>query len=372
MFILHRFQPQPKAGPTPLNPFIWITVGLFAAASYVFPPAHANPSTSGASTSASHPAAPPPQTLNLQALGKELASGGLAGWVHGAVEDQSLYVFTYRDPKDFFTSIEFPIVPRDEKIRQQLRRLRRHDHVLVKGRFIENTSPLRHILVTELKPLQLWEKGASLPEYTYEASLPSALKGKNPIVAKVHAVAEEGRVLVIEYQDRILPVFVPDPASARALYRGDKIRLRYVIQERPGQPVHLRPDPKVKQPIRVLAPIKSRHGKKATLEGVLVQFPQSPQIRFDVYALQTLDRDGIVLDYTLVNFKNPETFQKIRQKLETVWKQHESHVVSGRNKLVNPKIRVRATGVLNIQAPNQANPQIVLDDEAAIRVIATP
>ncbi|MBW3625324.1 MAG: hypothetical protein KY468_18160, partial [Armatimonadetes bacterium] len=113
-----------------------------------------------------------------------------------------------------------------------------------------------------------------------------------------------------------------------------------------------------------------QHGKKRTLVGALVMFPQSPQLRFDVYALQTTDPDGTRLDYTLVNFTDPERFARIRQKLENAWKAHAGTAQSGRNKLIQPRLRVRATGVINIQSPQQANPQILLDGPESIEILA--
>jgi hypothetical protein len=42
--------------------------------------------------------------------------------------------------------------------------------------------------------------------------------------------------------------------------------------------------------------------------------------------------------------------------------------VSGRNKLISTKIRVRATGTFNEIDPNQANAQIVLDNVDALEI----
>ena len=101
-------------------------------------------------------AAPTPR-LDMKKLEGELATSGLTGWIHGAVDGQSLYVFTYRDPEDFFTSIELPLIARSEALQKTLRSLHRHDRVRVKGRFLPNSAPLRHLLVSDLEVLERWK-----------------------------------------------------------------------------------------------------------------------------------------------------------------------------------------------------------------------
>ncbi|MBW3625897.1 MAG: hypothetical protein KY468_21090, partial [Armatimonadetes bacterium] len=137
----------------------------------------------------SPPAAAPSETgIDLRQLEARLKSGGLAGWVHGAVKGQELYVFTYRDPKNFFASADFPLVSRSPQVLKQLRALNRHDQVLIQGSFLERPAPQKHIEVTGLRVLKRWSPADAMPAYVYRAKLPEELLGKKELVGKVHAV----------------------------------------------------------------------------------------------------------------------------------------------------------------------------------------
>jgi len=116
----------------------------------------------------------------------------------------------------------------------------------------------------------------------------------------------------------------------------------------------------VSKPIQVLEPMQAQHGKSVTVEGALILFPKSPEIIFNVFAVQQLLRDGLNRQFTLVNFDDPDLFQKIREKLQKAWDQFPKDFVNGRNKLVSTKVRVKASGTVNVIDPNQANPQILL------------
>lgn len=308
--------------------------------------------------------------LDLSELGRRLRSEGLVGRIHGSVSERDLWVFTYRKPDDFFSHYEFPLVPESEELVQKLSALRRHDQVWIKGQIIENRAPLAHILVAELEVRERWD--TERPPYSYDAQLPEELLARNEAAFRVHAVVNEGRVLVLEYKDSIVPVFVSQPQQTASLHRGDKIRLRYVVRAYPDRPTHLQPDPAVAQPLTVERSILEGHGTPVTREGYLVLFPKSPQIAFDVYALQEVDSDGLTLEYTLVNFDDVGTFRAIREKLAAFWNAHADRSVVGRNKLVNRALRVRATGLLNVQDQNQANPQILLSNPDAVSVELVP
>jgi hypothetical protein len=117
----------------------------------------------------------------------------------------------------------------------------------------------------------------------------------------------------------------------------------------------------VASPVEVLERLVDLHDKFACVEGTLVKFPKSPDVSFDVFALQRTDNDHVTLDYTLVNFDNVELFKEIRQKSAAAWDAHPESVINGRNKLHNPRLHVKACGTLNVVAPSQANPQILID-----------
>ena len=63
-------------------------------------------------------------------------------------------------------------------------------------------------------------------------------------------------------------------------------------------------------------------------------------------------------------------FAAIRKKMQDAWDAAgEGSAVSGRNKLVSTRVRVRATGTYNEIDPNQANAQIVLPSADALEIV---
>lgn len=297
-----------------------------------------------------------------------LKGEGLVGWMHGAISDRGLYVFTYRDPNDFFKSAEFPVVTHVPAVIERLKTLNRHDRIKIKGQFIRNGAPIVHIYVSDLEILGTYNDGIDVPPYQYSEEALKELMAQTEVLAKVHAISGEGRILVIEYKDAVVPIFVEETSVSKNLHRGDTIRLQYVVRDFPNRPPHLSPDLSKPAPIQIRHKITEDHGKTMSREGILVMFPKSPQISVDVFAVQYVDSDGIGLEYTLVNFESAEIFEQIRAKLKAAWDRNSGAVVSGRNKLLNPKIRVKATGMINVQAQNQANPQILVADPADIEI----
>jgi hypothetical protein len=299
--------------------------------------------------------------LDLDKFQQQLAGEGVIGEIHGANHVNGVYVFTFRE-KNFFDYTNFSLFAGSAEARQILATLKRHDYVRLKG---EITNPKRsqmHIRATSIEVTKAWD--VTLPHREQEAKLPQDLWGKREFVGRIHAVAAEGRVLVVEYKDAVIPVPVPEKflPLTKNLNRSDKVRIHFEEKDKPENPTHITPDPNLEKPIELLNSARSQHGQLMTQEGALVLFPKSPQVQFDVYALQADIGDGVVREYTLVNFENPDLFKKIREKLAQVWAQGPADAVfNGRNKLVNPKIMVKAKGKINFVDPSQANPQVILD-----------
>lgn len=307
----------------------------------------------------------PPQWEDLE---KQLKGTGLTGWIHGASEPLHLFVFTYREPGNFFSHLEFPLVAADEAMERTLKGLTRHDEVSLKGHFLENGAPIRHIFVESLSLVKKYE--SSVPQlnepYGYQATLPDELLSKNEIFAKVHAVANEGKVLVVEYKDAVIPVVVDRPELSKGLFRNDKVKLKIRLRSHPDQPTHVSLDTKKAEPLKVIDRMVDWHGRKGSVEGVLVLFPKSPQVNFNVFALQMTDENGVSREFTLVNFEDDQVFSKIREKLQTIWDNSPSGIENGRNKLVNRQVKLKATGVFNVVDPGQANPQVLLKNPDAV------
>jgi hypothetical protein len=303
-------------------------------------------------------------------LRRELRQGNsVVGEVHGAYPELDLYVFTYRSPESFFEFVEVSLVAPDEALASALTGLRRHDRVRITGTLMDNRSKQMHVELSALEVIDEYEAAPPIPDYEYEAVLPDDLSGRDDALFLVHAVHEEGRILVVEHRDIVLPVYVRRPELTRGLARNDVVRLFYRIRSYPDRPVHLELAD-IPQPVDRVESVMALHGRPADVEGELVLFPQSPQVRFNVFAvLQKLPGD-LQRQYTLVNFESAEAFQSIREKLQKAWDAAQpGDAVSGRNKLISNTVRVRATGTFNQLDPNQANAQIVLEGPDAIEVL---
>lgn len=302
----------------------------------------------------------------MKQLTQELESTGLIGNIHGAVGKSQLFVLSVREPKDFFSHREFSLLAKNQATFETLKQLKRHDRVCIQGKIINNPSPQPHIEVSSLQILEPWSPPTGFSPYQRETNLPAELKQHNSLIGKVHAIGAEGNILVVEYQDSVIPIFVTATEDTQNLYRGDIIQLSYRIQPYPAQPTHLQLDTTVEQPLKVLDAIAAWHNQEKTLTGKLVKFPQSPQLNFDVYAME-VETQGVKRYFTLVNFDNMEQFENIRAKLAQIWDDNLATAVSERNMLINPKVTIEAQGTINIVSSEQANPQILLDNPEKIR-----
>ncbi|NET48082.1 MAG: hypothetical protein F6K09_05005 [Merismopedia sp. SIO2A8] len=304
--------------------------------------------------------------LEMSQLTQELEGSGLIGRIHGASAVAKMVVLSVREPNNFFAHREFSLIADDEELQTALATLHRHDQVCINGEILANPSPQMHIAVSSIEVMEPWTGLDDYPDYDYDTEVPDELANQSSVIAKVHAIGAGGHIVVVEYKDRVLPIFVESPETTQSLYRGDVVRLAYTIQQQPDQPMHLKLDSTVEQPIEVMDAIALWHGEEKTLSGHLVKFPQSPQLRFDVYALE-VDAEGVKRNFTLLNFEDMEVFQGIRDKLAQLWDDHEATAIPGRNYLVNPDLVLQATGIINVISPEQANPQILLDSADAIR-----
>jgi hypothetical protein len=304
--------------------------------------------------------------VDLKDIEKQLSTTGCTGWIHGAVADQSMYVFTYRNPKDFFDYIEMSLVSEDPEMMKKFAEFSRQDEVKVKGAFMDNPSPQKHINVSSIEMVKKYKQPYKTEPYEHEAKIPNDLVGKTNEVFMVHAVGGDGHILVVEYKDAVLPIFVENAAFTKNLYRNDVVNLKFGFQDEPDRPVHLVLTETDPQPVTVLDSIQAKNGKPAVLEGALIMFPKSPEIKFNVFAVQELLDNGLNRQYTLINMDNPKVFTQIREALQKEWDKFPGQYTNGRNKLLNKQIRVKVTGIYNEVDPSQANPQILLSSVDSI------
>jgi hypothetical protein len=317
--------------------------------------------------------------VSLSALGvdmtlieKRLTTTGVEGWIHGDFAAPGYYVFTYRNPEDFFDYVEMSLITEDAALTRQLDKLHRHDKIRVVGEFLKNPSPQKHIKAHSIEVLQTYQNPYPTEGHTYTASVPADLVGKSSADFLLHAVAGDGHILVVEYNDVVLPVYVKNEKLTQDLFRNDIVQLKFKVREEPDQPIHLALSEKESEPVKVIESIRSLHGKKGTLEGALILFPRSPEILFNVFAVQQNLPSGLSRQFTLVNFDSPDEFAKIRKKLQNAWDEHPGEYTNGRNKLVSKVVHVKATGTFNEVSANQANPQILLESADSIELTIEP
>lgn len=310
------------------------------------------------------------EAKDLKTIEQLLTSGqGVEGSLHAVVPEHSIYVFAYMGESGFFEQVRLSLVPRDKKALEILKTLKRHDRVRVFGSLeFNNNQP--HIQMKDIQLLKSWS--GTLPPYQHEVTLPKDLENLDFFIGRVHAVHAGGSVVLLEYKDTVLPLVIA-PAQldfTKELFRGDKVKVHFNVAEVPHRPVHLEINSKFKEPVEVLDPVRAEHGKIHQFEGSLVMFPQSPQLKFNIFALQRDMGDGVVRDYTLIPKSFDENqFEMLRIALQATWDNNPEAAVNGRNKWIKKSIRIRARGFINVIDPNQANPQILFEDLKDIEIL---
>ncbi len=286
--------------------------------------------------------------------------------VHGADHQNGMYAIAYR-PKNFFdyviislqadyTSPSYPVVS------EQLKTLHRHDILQIKGDTNGMiSSHQNHAMIKDLTILNKfttpYDDGSS---YTHGTDVAQLVQGKTSLIVKVHASLMDGKILMVESGDANIPVVPKNSDLVKDLYRGDKIEIRFTVQQYPSAPTHLVLDAGP-DAVKMLDRIVDLHGKPQDRCGELIMFPKSPQVLFNVFALKSDIGDGLFRSFTLVNFNDPELFKNLREKMQIFWDAHAATMIRGRNYFINPQIKICAKGTGNMQVPTQANPQILID-----------
>lgn len=313
---------------------------------------------------------------DVKKVEQQLMSLGIEGYIHGAVAQYSYYVINYGPT---LKSVQFNLISFEPEINTQLRELKRHDKVNIKGFFLENKSPVKHIVVTNLEIIAPYEHRDEY-DYSYDDEILAEFSQNESkkILAKVHAVINDGQALIIDYKDAIIPVFIETDLYhlTKDLYRNDKILINAKPLVKSRGPLHLSLDKQDDSPIKVIDKMVNCHGKQVTLEGILTMFYKSPQINLNVFAIKHKDPNGLERNFTFFPDYNTdneidqfmELFGEIQNKLNPVWDAETEGRQQGRNSMYNPKIKVKVSGKINVVSKSQANPQIYIKEISAIEV----
>jgi hypothetical protein len=308
--------------------------------------------------------------ISYERLNSCLGQDGVLLEVHGIVPVSSMFVVTFRNPNNFFQSVHLSLLGTTQETRNMIRTLRRHDVVLIQG-MIDNEipAPQRHLKASSISLVERSPESTPGQDYRYEA-VPESVLNMSELIGKVHAVYAEGQVLVVEYKDMVIPVFVKEQwlEQTKSLFRGDIVAIKYVVQRGPRRPVHLNLDPDKDDSFRVLRSVVTGHGLPVTLTGKLLMFPKSPMVKFPVFAIDVDMGNGILLAHTVLSFTNPELFKAVRELFQAEWDRNPSTVRNYRNKFRNEAITFTVSGTYNMIDPGQANPQIVIDSLSDIKL----
>ncbi len=302
----------------------------------------------------------PSHAFDLEVFREQLAKGEATLEIHGIDVVNKRYVATARSKKDFFDYHHFALLGATQELRERIKTLKRHDFVKLKGRVDgEKDRPFLHIVADSVEMVKPFDH--DIGTYEYKIKLPDDLIGRQSLIAKVHAQDPSGAKFVADYEGTVLPVIVPlgQQEVAKKLNRGDIIHFAFELREKPKQVTHLNLKDEAGS-LEILEPVTSMHGQSVEYSGDLVLFPKSPQVQFNVFAFQRPMREGLSLEYTLVNFDDTEVFRRIREKLQKAWDESPIEAKNDRNKLIKKGLKVMVKGIVNYQDPNQANPQIML------------
>lgn len=314
----------------------------------------------------------PSYRFEKEFIESKLAGEGLTGWMHGAVPMYNHYIFTYRleDPDDFmafFKAQQFTMIPMTPEAREILTTLKRHDKIRLKGSFFENGSPMPHLKITSIEIIKKFPE-ATDNAYTFDME---KLKGqkKLEVFGQIHAMVfseKLGYGIAVEHGDTMLPIGV-DPAHADVaakLFRGDIVNVSLKVVETPHSPPHFMTDGEVPQAIKLVDPMLNCHGLDRTIEGFLIKFNKSPAIFSDTYGVRVVDANGIARNFTFFPGDHGDGMRALNKaislKAKEAWDASSEEPAIVRNYFKKEGLMVKVAGRLNVESPDQANPQVYI------------
>lgn len=307
---------------------------------------------------------------SLEEVVENIPEKGINAIVHGADHKRKLYVISWSHPKNFFNRYNFVITPKNPVVKETITKLNRGDRLFLKGTVNMNRGQ-GHIEVTELAIKKVYDPKVkhTAGKHERKTELPGDLKDKSEEVFYLHATDMNGKILILEHGDTIVPMMVKNPKLTEKLYRGDYVKLAYKIHESddPRRATHLYLNEKAKEPVKVLDSIVKLHDQEIEYEGRMVLFPKSPTINRNIFAIEAYwpkDKSKAPRYFTLLpkDFTT-EKFEALLKKLQDNWDANPDGVFMGRNKYIHQKLRIKVKGKGNVVSENQANPQIFTNIE---------
>jgi len=316
----------------------------------------------------------PAHSFDPTFVDEKLKGDGLLGWMHGIVPSYQHYTFTYRleDPSDFmafFKAQQFTLIPKSEAVAKLLPTLHRHDKVRLKGSYFYNASPIPHLFVESIEVVTPFPT-PTVNDYQFDMRQFKDVE-KVQLFGQLHAKVYSEKLgygLIVEHKDAMFPIAVsPEHAEVAAnMFRSDIVNIALKVIASPRSPAHFVTDPDAANAINVIDPILNCHNQERTVEGFLVKFRKSPAISSDTYGVRVVDNNGIARNFTFFPGDHGDgdfmqLFVDLAAKAKAAWDESPEEEIVVRNYHAKKGIWVKATGRMNVESPDQANPQVYLN-----------
>jgi len=274
-----------------------------------------------------------PTALDTQTWESRL-SGLLAAEVHGSIPSGGITVFNVGG--DYISAYT-----RDPDLAETFKTLKRYDRVDISANYTITGSAQPHINVTELG---FSSKAESTYEHNFDYQRFDGLDNVK-LLGSVHAVAGSGEVLVFNYENIVIPIFVDDAfqEKARTLWKFDKVLLDLSVEPRPGRPLHFYTNINSDNPIRIVDAVKDCDGKTADLVGNLINLNNADN---NFFGVEVFDENKAYRSYLVISNAS---------LLTDIWNQHLDKVVDGKGgKTTIPDFKVKVNANM-ISVPGAAH-----------------
>ncbi|MFK7873632.1 MAG: hypothetical protein AB8C84_10805 [Oligoflexales bacterium] len=275
-------------------------------------------------------------------LQEALSNKGAYLEVHGLTHDRDHAVVTWRSSIEFFVYRHFPMIAINEDVKDVVKTLQRHDSIRVWGFIKMSSAGQLHLKVQRLVVEKRYDNLRQ--RSVVDLNLPQKIQ------ARVHFHNE--KVLVVDWGKTTFPIIVP---QGKLFWRNDVVEVLVEKKKWPKYPSHF----KALEFPEVVESAQHFHQVHKHVEGRLVRYPKSPQIKFDVYAVEWVSPQTRWPRLLTILPENMDDFFTVHQKLETLWQGSESIVEWEGNHEVSSHM-IQVAGKLQVQDPEQANIQVIV------------
>ena len=226
--------------------------------------------------------------------------------VHGAIPSGNIYVF---GEGGFYYSA----YTRNPALAETFKTLKRNDGLTITANYTRTGSAQPHINVSELT--RNFESDSTF-KHQFDYSRFDGLESVT-LLGSVHAVAGDGEVLVFNYEDIVIPVFVDEALheEVSALWKFDKVLLDLSIQRIPGRPLHFYTRDDSDDAIRLVDAITDCDGVTTDLIGNIWS------LGAESYGIEVFDENKVYRSYLVTTGDS---------LVEEIWNQNLDKVEDGK------------------------------------------